>query len=410
MRILHLSTYDSGGGAAKAAYRLHHSLLNLGEDSLMLVQQRHTNEAEIHRVPAGLPRIAMMLSQRIEVWQQAGKPVLDLAWWSNGLAQHINALEPDIVNLHWVSRGFLSIPSLSHIHAPLVWTMHDMASFTGGCHYSGGCEHYQQACGNCPLLPSPYEHDLSRQTWERKQAWRALKIQLVSPSHWLAECAQKSTLFAQMPIQVIHNGIDLQLFQPKNSNIREKLGVSSDKRLILFGAFNSIDDKRKGIDYLLAALPKLGDINVACIIFGSDAPENPPALGLPLYYTGYVESEAAMAELYASADVFIAPSLEDNLPNTVAEALACGTPVVAFNATGMPDMISHQMNGYLAQAYDSDDLAAGIQWVLQDTERIAQLSTSARQTALEKFDERNAVQAYLKLYQHCLRTSTQFRA
>lgn len=395
MRILHLSTYDSGGGAAKAAYRLHHALLNLGEDSLMLVQQKRSSEAQIQRIPNGWPRLAMMLSQRMEVWQQGGKPVLDLAWWPNGLAAHINALKPDIVNLHWVSRGFLAIPTLAQIQAPIVWTLHDMAAFTGGCHYSGGCECYQQACGNCPLLPAPHEDDLSRQTWQRKQAWKNLKIQLVSPSHWLAACAQKSSLFAQMPIQVIHNGINLDLFKPQASGWREKLGIPPDKLLILFGAFNSSEDKRKGIDYLLAALPKLRHLNAACVIFGADAPENPPQLGLPLYYTGYIENEQAMAELYAAADVFIAPSLEDNLPNTVVEALACGTPVVAFNATGLPSLIQHEQNGYLAQAYSADDLAAGITWVL---ENLASLSHNARQTALAKFDERSMAAEYLALY------------
>jgi glycosyltransferase involved in cell wall biosynthesis len=398
MRILHLSTYDSGGGAAKAAYRLHHALLTRGKDSLMLVQQKRTNEARIHRIPKGLPRLAMMLSQRMEVWQQTGKSkeFLDLTWWSNGLAQHINAFQPDVVHLHWVSRGFLSIPALSHINAPIVWTLHDMAAFTGGCHYSGGCPAYEQSCGNCPLLLNPSEHDLSRQTWERKaKSWAGQKLNIASPSHWLADCARKSSLFSQQQIQVIHNGIDLKLFKPQASNIRERLGISPDKHLILFGAFNSSEDKRKGIDYLLAALPKLSGIDAACIIFGADAPENPPILGLPLYYTGYIPDEQSMAELYAAADVFLAPSLEDNLPNTVVEALACGTPVVAFNTTGLPSMIVHQENGYLAQAYESDDLAAGVAWVLANTEH---LSANARQTALEKFDERQMAEAYLALY------------
>jgi glycosyltransferase involved in cell wall biosynthesis len=400
MRILHLSTYDSGGGAAKAAYRLHHILLDMGQDSLMLVQQKRSHEAEIHRIPKGFPRIAMMLSQRMEVWQQAGqsRDFLDLAWWPNGLAQHINALKPDIVNLHWVSRGFLPIPALAHIRAALVWTLHDMAAFTGGCHYSAGCQRYEQSCGNCPLLIKPSENDLSRQTWERKSSWHDLKIQLVSPSHWLADCARKSSLFAQQPIQVIHNGIDLNLFRPQSSKIREKLGIPMDKHLILFGAFKSTEDKRKGIDYLLAALPKLNHLNAACIIFGADAPENPPALGLPLYYTGFIENEQAMAELYAMADVFIAPSLEDNLPNTVVESLACGTPVVAFNATGMPSMIEHRFNGYLAKPYEAEDLALGISWLLEDSERLSQLSTNARTTALNKFDEQQMAANYAALY------------
>jgi glycosyltransferase involved in cell wall biosynthesis len=401
MRILQLSTYDTGGGAAKAAYRLHHALRNIGEESQMLVQQKRSDEPTIHRVPKGLPRLAMMLSQRMEVWQQAGKSreFLDLAWWANGLAQEINAFQADIVHLHWVSRGFLPIPTLAYINAPIVWTLHDMAAFTGGCHYSAGCEQYQNACGNCPLLVHPSGNDLSRQTWQRKaNAWEGLKIQIVSPSHWLADSARKSSLFAEQPIQVIHNGIGLNLFKPQTSNWRERLAIPAEKRLILFGAFNARDDKRKGIDYLLAALPKLASLNAACIIFGANAPENPPLLGLPLYYTGYIENEQAMADLYAAADVFIAPSLEDNLPNTVVEALASGTPVVAFNSTGLPSMISHQENGYLAKAFDAEDLAAGIAWVLEDGERLVKLSANARQTALDKFDEKQMAERYLQLY------------
>jgi glycosyltransferase involved in cell wall biosynthesis len=401
MRILHLSTYDTGGGAAKAAYRLHHALRNIGIDSQMLVQQKRSDEPTIHRVPKGLPRLAMTFSQRMEVWQQAGKSreFLDLAWWANGLAQEINAFQADIVHLHWLSRGFVPIPTLTYINAPIVWTLHDMAAFTGGCHYSGGCERYQHACGNCPLLVHPSENDLSHQTWQRKaNAWEGLKIQVVSPSHWLADCARKSSLFAEQTIQVIQNGIDLDLFKPQTSAWHERLGIPAEKRLILFGAFNATDDKRKGMDYLLAALPKLASLNAACIIFGANAPETPPQLGLPLYYTGYIENEQSMAELYAAADVFIAPSLEDNLPNTVVEALACGTPLVAFDATGLPSMISHQENGYLAKAFDAEDLAAGIAWVLDDVERLAKLSANSRQTALAKFDEKQMAERYLQVY------------
>jgi glycosyltransferase involved in cell wall biosynthesis len=282
-----------------------------------------------------------------------------------------------------------------------------MWAFTGGCHYSGACTRYEQTCGNCPQLRSNREFDLSRWTWKRKsKVWADLPLTIVTPSKWLADCVNASSLLHGFRIETIPNGLDMTVYQPHDKQFSRQLHhLPTDKRLILFGALGNLKNERKGSQFLRPALQKLSQMglrDVELVIVGAEASENAESFGLKTHYVGTLQDDASLSALYAAVDVFVAPSTQDNLPNTVVESLACGTPIVAFDIGGMPDIVDHHETGYLAQPYEADDLAAGIAWVLEDDERRQKLAVQARKVAEERFDIYRAARMYADLYQDIL--------
>lgn len=403
MRVLIVNVTDTKGGAAKAAYRLHQGLLSIGLDSRMLVyQKRAQHNSTVEQVSGRWVR----QSVRAAMWRnrRQRKSLQATSFWScnttdNWLTRQINALKPDIVHLHWVGDGYLPIQSLKRITAPLVWTLHDMWAFTGGCHHSCGCNRYQESCGKCPVLNSNQLQDVSRRIWSMKQVhWDNLNLNVITPSNWLANCARASSLFKLYPVNVIPNGIDTTVFKPVNTQMaREVFNLPENKRLVLFGAINSTSDPNKGFHHLVEALKRLArhksDIEV--LIFGANPPADPPDWGLKVHYLGYLDDLPSLVLAYNAADIFVAPSQQENLSNTVMEALACGVPVVAFDIGGMPDMIQHPYNGYLAQPFSSEDLAEGIVWTLNNHD---ELSPHARQTVLDKFELTNIAHQYQAHY------------
>ncbi|MEW6496178.1 MAG: glycosyltransferase, partial [Cyanobacteriota bacterium] len=265
-------------------------------------------------------------------------------------------------------------------------------------------DRYNNSCGACPQLGSQKNEDLSRWVWQRKaKAWKNLNLTIVTPSHWLAKCASSSSLFQNLRIEVIPNGLDTQQYKPIPRQVARKiLNLPQDKLLILFGAMYPNSDRRKGFHFLQQALQRLGATawqnQAELVIFGASRPKEPIGLGLNAHYLGKLSDDISLAVVYAAADVFVAPSLEDNLPNTVMEAIACGTPSVAFNIGGMPDMIEHQHNGYLAKPFESEDLARGIVWVLENKERYQKLCDRARQKAEQEFTLEIQALRYKTLY------------
>jgi glycosyltransferase involved in cell wall biosynthesis len=291
-----------------------------------------------------------------------------------------------------------------------VWTLHDSWAFTGGCHIPLDCLRYEGSCGSCPQLNSQCEHDLSRWVWERKRkAWSGLAFRVVTPSRWLGKCAASSSLLRDKCIEVIPNGIDTTIFKPLDKRyVRESLNVPVDKKIILMGGVRSLEDPNKGFRHLLASLEILAaegwKEKAELIVFGDEPPIPITGIPFPTRFVGYLNDDLSMALLYSAADVFAAPSVQENLPNTVMEALACGTPSVAFNIGGMPDLIAHKETGYLAQAYLKEDLAAGISWVLSDEQRWVNLSRNARQRVETKFSIALAADRYRRLYNEVIGT------
>lgn len=416
MRVIKLSSMDSSGGAARAALRLHQGLQKLGVDSHMLVQHRTGRYNNVSgasgRVAKLCSRFRLLLDQLpVLPFRNRAQGVFAPAWLPSIAWKRANALHADIMHLHWITKAFLSIEDLARLNAPIVWTLHDMWAFTGGCHYDMGCRRYQSHCGLCPALGSKQEHDLSHRVFSRKlKAWENINLTIVCPSQWLANCARESTLLKNRRIEVIPNGLDLDIFKPVNKETaRVHLGFRTDSKLILFGAMGSTENERKGFSQLLSALKLLSaysfSIKPEVIIFGASESSKALHACFPIHYAGQVSNDQDLTALYAAADVFVAPSLQDNLPNTVMEALACGTPCVAFGIGGMPDMIEHQKNGYLAKSYNPNDLAEGIAWVLRDPARWRQLSVQSRTSVEQKYELTSVAGRYHDLYKELLGTS-----
>ena len=405
MKILHLSTSDIDGGAARAAYRLHKGLSEAGISSHMLVRDSQKRAPSVVKDTSAITKLGPILNRLpLRKYPQRDSVMFSSQWFIDSLTRSISAVDPDIVHLHWVCNGFLQIETLKKIGRPIVWTLHDMWPFTGGCHYTQGCDRYKHQCGNCPILRSQKQKDLSADILKRKaKAWKDLKLTVITPSRWLADCANESALFKHQRVEVIANSIDTKLFRPGlKQEARKILNLPPDKKLLLFVAGSTTGDPRKGFKYLVDALNQLqrrGDRTFELAILGEEAPVDPPRWPFKTHYLGRFSDEVSLALVYNAADVFIAPSVQDNLPNTVVEALACGTPCIAFKIGGMPDMIDHQQNGYLASPFDTADLGKGIEWVLKDGNQ-TDLSASARQKAEAEFSMKQQQQKILALYKN----------
>ncbi len=319
--------------------------------------------------------------------------------------------EADIIHLHWIHFGFLSLDSLKKLFAlgkPIIWTLHDMWAFTGGCHYSGSCTRFTTHCQQCPYLRCPSDNDLSFRVFERKkEIFQDANIHVVTCSQWLGNEAKGSLLFGKFPIISIPNPINTEIYQPSNkAATRAILELPVNKKLVLFGAMNT-QEPRKGFIYLLDALTQLAAADslladsITLVVFGKADKKLGETLPFPVHSLGYVNGDENLAQLYNACDVMVFPSLEENLPNTIMESLACGTPVVAFRTGGVPEMIVHQQNGYLATLQSAEDLAAGIAYVL-DENHYTHLATQARKTVLESFTEKIVSDRYKALYAQVL--------
>ncbi|NEQ47618.1 MAG: glycosyltransferase [Leptolyngbya sp. SIOISBB] len=414
MRVVHLSHADCTGGAAIAAYRLHVALQREQVDSHMLVQDMRNDNSTVHTFTSKRERMLAKLRPSLDklplgLYRKRRRTTFSCDWLPSHIPQDICKYRPDILNLHWIGAGYLRLESLSNLRFPQVWTLHDMWAFTGGCHYDDGCDGYRKSCGRCPQLGSNHYWDLSRWIWYRKsRTYRQLPLTIVCPSNWLAQCAKSSSLFNSLDIRIIPNGVDCQQYRPIDQHLaRQLLGLSADKQLILFGAMSATSDYRKGFHLLEPALRRLQidswENRVEILIFGASKSETPIDLKLPIRYLGCMYDDLSLSLTYSAADVFVIPSMQDNFPNTALEAISCGIPCVAFNIGGLSDIITHQLNGYLAEPFSSADLANGISWVLQNTERYRQLSANARVTAEKKFTLAKQARSYQTLYEEVLK-------
>lgn len=410
MKVLQVSGTDKIGGAGIAAYRLHEGLTQAGIESHMLVSRKVTSNPTVHPL---LPRMSRL--QRLQTRYAARRythqlkkhpRTSDSGYWSLNncpypIADQINSFNADIVHIHWIGDNVLPIQQFSKINAPIIWTLHDMWAFTGGCHYSGDCQAYQTGCGNCPQLLNPQPHDISQQITQQKiQVWSDTPMTIVCPSNWLADCVRSSQALGHQTVEVIPNGIDTTHFKPVDkSSARHAFNLPHDKKLVLFGAFGGTEDPRKGFIYLkdtLNVLPDSSDIEL--VIFGSDRPEELD-VNLPVHQIGRLQDNVSMMLLYSACDIFVLPSLQDNLPNTLLESLACGTPCVAFDTGGISDIIHHQQNGYLARFKDTQDLAQGIQWTLTQSFPAEEI----HQQAVDRYTLPHVAQQYTQLYQSLTR-------
>ena len=412
MKVLLVSNYDVKGGAARATYRLHKGLQSIAVNSQILAGYKSSNDETVRLMPTQLGEKFKSIRPKLnrlplKLYPKLGQVIFSPQWVPDSLAPEVAKINPDVINLHWVCEGYMQIETLAKFKKPVVWTLHDMWAFTGGCHYSENCDRYMNSCGACPQLHSTKDTDISRWIWQRKaQAWQNLDLTLVTPSNWLAQCAKSSSLFKKYPVKVIANGLDPEVYKPLNRpQVRESLNLPQNKQLVLFGAMQGTDDRWKGFPLLVPALQSLSKSGwqdkIELLVFGSSQPENPIDVGFKTHYLGRLEDES-LAKVYAAADVMVVPSRYEAFGQTASEALACGTPVVAFDVTGLKDIVDRQQNGYLAKPYETEDLARGIAWVLEDPDRHQKLCRSARLKVEEKFTLEVQARAYKNLYEEIL--------
>ncbi|MBA2485045.1 MAG: glycosyltransferase [Nitrospira sp.] len=427
LRVVHLSTYDLIGGAARAAYRLHSGLRQAGVESSMFVRETGNTDRSIVRYQptnAFLGRVERRV--RREYIQRTLRPSvhptgnhfepfrIDRSEYGSDLISQLPA--HDVVNLHWVA-DFVDYGSFfgpMSTGKRLVWTLHDMNAFTGGCHYDLGCGRYLTQCTQCPQLRSPGEHDLSNQIWERKKAlFNRLpidRLHVVTPSIWLANEVKKSPILNRFHVSVIPYGIDLSDFAPRDKrSAREVFGIPHQAKVVLFVA-DGLPLIRKGFDRLIEALRQIkARVPALCLV---GVGHNSPALDLQIPYLnlGHIHNDRLLSNIYSAADVVVIPSSQDNLPNTVLESMACGTPVVGFAVGGIPDMIQHGRTGLLVPPSDTTAFGAAIWEVLKNSERQAVLSAHCRQTAVQRFSLQRQASQYNELYTKLLSAPSQPRA
>lgn len=365
MKVIHFSTTDYGG-AFKAAYRISKSMQSVGIDSKVFVRSNKLGTNGVEEVINSPVKMLISRSKNfINLCLSRGEIISD--YFGTDISKLKVVREADVIFLHWVNSfvSYRCVEKLLNMNKKVIWVMHDMWLFTGGCHCDYYCGRYKTQCGKCPLLHSNRVSDKSKKNFVRKMKMLAGKdILLVGPSKWIADCAEKSLITHHKRIEVIPNPIDYQVFHPLNDikTLRNSFQLDRTKKVILFGAVNSTEDKNKGIESILQLFSLLNSEEYIMIVFGNRLDSPMKHEKFKIINVGYISSEKEMSELYNRADVFLAPSTQESYGYTVAEAIACGTPVVAYNIGGIRDQIIHRKNGYLAKLHDIDDLKQGIEF------------------------------------------------
>mgnify|MGYP000862692710 FL=1 len=417
MRVLIVNTSERTGGAAVAANRLKDALNKNGIDASMLVRDKLSNDKKVFAIKNNWRTRWNKLWERWCVFcylrfSKRNLFAIDIANAGTDITQLPEFKNADIIHLAWVNQGFLSLNNIEKIlnsGKPLIWTMHDIWPATAICHITLDCRKFETQCEKCYLLPLPIGCDIAKRTWQRKELIKGRShIIYIACSKWLQNEAKKSALIGTNVIESIPNPIDTNIFCKTNKNeARKKLGLPTDKRLILF-ASQRVTNNNKGMSYLVEACEKMAKqhpeilVNTAVVVLGGHAEELCNSFRLPMYPLGYVVDTQKIVDVYNAVDVFVTPSLSDNLPNTIMEAMACGVPCVGFEVGGIPEMIDHKKNGYLAAYKDAADLATGIDWVLNKADR-EKLLFNARKKVEENYSEAVVAKQYIELYRSLLK-------
>jgi glycosyltransferase involved in cell wall biosynthesis len=421
MKIILLNTSESKGGAAIAAKRIMKALRKKCVDTKMIVRDKQTEDVDIISVNTSISQNRInyfrFIWERIIIFIHNGfcrENLFPVSIANTGMdVSDLPVVKAaDIIHIHWINHGFLSIKNIHKLiqtGKPVVWTMHDMWPCTGICHHARECNNFTCGCGQCFFLKSRRKNDFSKKIFskKRKMLFTYNNITLVGCSHWLANKAGISSLSKKCDILSIPNPINVSTFCVSDRALsRKQSGLPESKKLLLFGAVN-ITDKRKGLYYLIEAINILKKSNPAfcnelcLVVFGQAKDDFINLIKIPVYTMGYLTETGEIVSLYNAVDLFITPSLEDNLPNTIMEAMACGTPCVGFDIGGIPEMIDHKQNGYVAEYKNPEDLAAGIQWLLKESD-YEEVSKNARKKVEENYREDIVAGKYITLYENLL--------
>jgi glycosyltransferase involved in cell wall biosynthesis len=423
IKVVHINTYDGNGGAGRACLRLNRALISQNIDSKIVVHYKFGNNPDVATFNTNKIQkaytAATIVAERV-LAKRYLKPLrtpFSFTWFGRSVIHHPDVMQADIIHLHWVNHSFLNpthLAEIAKLGKPVVWTFHDSNAFTGGCHVRYTCTNFQQECGNCPLLKNASAHDISHRIWLQKQeAYAALGFNVIAPSKWMLNSIKASGLLKDSDISNIPNTLETDIFKPLDKKAaRELAGLPADKFIFLSGFMPSRKDLHKGTSYLLESLAllkeRLGSAadHVELVVFGNRDAENMPEFPFKTNFLGTINNDEKLAACYAAADAFLTPSLEDNLPYTVMESLACGTPVIAFTTGGIPDMVKHEYNGYLAQYRSSESFADGMEWIIKHPE-LQKLNQQARQTVMESFSEEIIAKQHVAIYNKLLKLPLQ---
>lgn len=416
MNILFLNTSESFGGAAIAAKRLMKALNKAQIDATLLVRDQTSHDKNVISIHKKRRALINFIRERLTIFKTNSfkrKNLFSVSIANTGfdITQLPEFAKADIIHLHWINQGFLSMKSLDKIidsGKPIVWTLHDMWPITGICHHARTCEKFMQECNKCPFLTTSVRKDLSYTTFHiKKNIYKKAHITFVGCSLWLTDLAKHSALTSQKEILSIPNPLDIDLYKPLNKKqVREKLNLPTDKKLILFGAVKSTD-ARKGFKYFITACQllkrSLDSENIAIVLYGKDSEKLAQKIEFPTYSMGYVNQEQMLIDLYNAVDIYATPSLEENLPNAIIECMSCGTPSIGFNIGGIPEIIDHLENGYVANYKSTKDFSKGLKWLLESD--YTKLSEKARLKAIKSYSEKGIAQQYIALYNKIINSS-----
>jgi glycosyltransferase involved in cell wall biosynthesis len=404
MNILHINQSESSGGAAIAGFRLHQKLLSRGIASRLLVGSNSIDSPFVNTVPEK----SCLETNLGKVTRSIGLHHINIINTFQ-ILNHRFYIQADIINLHNLHTGYfnyLALPTLTR-DKPAVFTLHDMWSFTGHCAYSYGCNRWQSGCGECPYLDSypAIRRDGTHQEWVLKRwVYKHSKLTIVTLSNWLKEQVQKSIL-KYYPVHHIPNGIDTQKYKPLDSKYcRSLLDIDIDKRVLMFAADN-LKDPRKGGTLLkkaLSNLPQLMKENTVLLTIGHCSENISEAVGMKVRSLGYVSDDSLKTIAFSAADLFVFPTLADNLPLVLQESMSCGTPLVSFDVGGVPDLVRPGITGYLAKPGNVDDFCNGIVQVLNNDEMLKQMRYNCREIALNEYSLELQGQRYINLYSQLL--------
>jgi glycosyltransferase involved in cell wall biosynthesis len=418
LKIVHVCTHDILGGAARSAYRLHRTLIEQGHDSTMFVAHRRSNDPSVTAfTPSGVlrKRLLRFFRQTLSAlrWHSYQNfEALTYEEFNDDRSQYgAEVLEQmgkyDLINLHWIA-GFIDYKNFfTRVteKSPIVWRLSDLNAMTGGCHYDNGCGRYKSGCGACPQLNSDRSKDLSFQTWQRKKTvfsrLESWQLHIVAQSYWMAKEVSRSPLLGGFPVKVIPNGCDTNVFCPRDRiQARAAFELPQDALVLLFVA-DSVRCKRKGFELLSKVLSGLrGMANLYLVSLG----KGEPALhvDIPHLHLGHISNDRMLSLVYSAADLYIIPSVQDNLPSTVLESLSCGTPIVGFDVGGIPDMVRPGITGSLVTPGDGDALRSEIVTLLQDSATREDMSRNCRRIAVEEYTLEIQTKRYIELYREIL--------
>jgi len=410
MKSILVNYADLEGGAAIAAYRIHHALRSVDVDSSMWVSKKQSDDWTVrspgtlnHRVMSGLRETLMrgVVSRLFNDPKRAYRSYNAIP--SNWLGK-LNASDAQLIHLIWVNGETLSIRDIARLRKPIIMNLSDMWAFCGAEHYSEDLR-YAEAYSKSSKPEGFSGFDIDRWVWRRKSKYWSRPFPVVAISQWLADCAQTSSLFSDWPITVIPNPVDVACWKPLDKNYaRHVFKLPQDKRIVLFGALGGTSNPRKGYEYLDDALAQLSKLrrDIHLVVYGQSTPEKIPDSHFPITYVGQLKDSVALCTLNSAADVFVTPAVQEAFGQTASEAHACGLPVVAFRDTGIADIVEHKHTGYLARLRDADDLCKGLSWVMEcldSTDKAVQLSTRARQRAESLFSYESVGTQYRALYE-----------